>query len=389
MRLARVILVGVMVCCFFQLALGQKAKKRKLPASTYKTTAKIFLKDEYRMYDSAIVKLKEGISFYPDDAELHFLLGKVYYHRNMPKEMGEEFTRAESLKIKSKFGEEIQQMRTEKWSEVYNQAVNAFNEQDFDLALEKFAACAAIDPQDYRGFMQAGYAHSLKGENQKALSYLEQALKLAPDSLDVLQIYAFALHNGGDIKEALKLYLKILEKNPGDLNTLNNIVSIYGALEDLDNALLYSQKLLAVDSTFEDAYFNIGTIYLQQIQKIDFCLDSLKDSTGAYRTDQESKVRKEELEKNRGQLLSNSESMLVKAVAFDTLDLEARLLLSQVYLQQENLDPALDVLEFLIQRDSTNCEALAHLAGIYAKKGIGDKAKETWQKAQDCLKAEE
>lgn len=87
MRLVKVFLAGVLVCFLFQLALGQKSKKRKLPASTYKTTARIFLKDEYRMYDSAIVKLKEGISFYPDDAELHFLLGKIYYHRNLPKEM--------------------------------------------------------------------------------------------------------------------------------------------------------------------------------------------------------------------------------------------------------------------------------------------------------------
>jgi tetratricopeptide (TPR) repeat protein len=389
MRLTRIFLVGFLVCCLFQLALGQKAKKRKLPASTYKTTAKIFLKDEYRMYDSAIVKLKEGISFYPDDAELHFLLGKVYYTSNMPREMGEQFTLAESLKIKSKFREEIEQMRTEKWSEVYNQAVNAFNEQDFDLALEKFVICAILDPQDYRGFMQAGYAHSLKGENDEAMSYLEKAIKLAPDSLDILQIYAFALHNAGDIKEALELYLRILEKNPEDLNTLNNIVSIYGVLEDLENALLYSEKLLVVDSTFEDAYFNIGTIYLQQIQAIDFCLDSLKDTTGVYRTDQQSKVRREDLQKNRRELLAKAESKLVKAVAFDTLDLEARLLLAQVYLQQDKLDPASEVLEFLIQRDSTDCEALAQLAGVYAKKGIGDKAKDTWQKAQDCLKEEE
>lgn len=388
MRLAKVFLAGVLVCFLFQLALGQKSKKRKLPASTYKTTARIFLKDEYRMYDSAIVKLKEGISFYPDDAELHFLLGKIYYHKNLPKEMGEQFTRAESLKIKSKFQEELQQMRTEKWSESYNQAVNAFNEQDFDLALEKFTVCAVVDPRDYRGFMQAGYAHSLKGENDEAISYLEEARKLAPDSLEILRIYAFAVHNAGDIKKALELYLKILEKNPEDLNTLNNIVSIYGVLKDSDNALLYSQKLLEADSTFEDAYFNIGTIYLQQVQEIDLRLDSLKDTTGAYRTDQESKVAREELEKNRDELLTKAEIKLVKAAEYDTSDIEARLLLAQVYLQEEKFDPALEVLEFLVQRDSANCEIVVPLWGIYAKSEMKEKAEQIEQKAQDCLKEE-
>jgi tetratricopeptide (TPR) repeat protein len=388
MRFTKVFLVAVLVCLLSQLVLGQKTKRPRFPKSTYKTTAKIFLKDEYRMYDSAIVILNEAISFYSDDAELHFLLGKVYYTKNKTKEMGEAFTRAESLKIKSKFGKEIQQMRREKWLQVFNQGADAFNEQKIDLALEKFAVCTIIDPQDYRGFMNAGYAYSLKGDNDNAISYLEEGLELAPESLDILAIYGATLHNAGKIKETLEVYLKVIEKNPEDANTLNNIVSIYALQKDFDKALLFSQKLIEVDSSFEDAYFNMGTIYLQQIQEINFALDSLKDPTGAYLTDEKSKVEVEELEKKRGELFAKVETTLEKAVEFDTLDLEARLFLAQIYLQQERLDQALGALEFLIQKDSTNCEALTQLAGVYAKKGMGDEAKETWQKAQDCLKEE-
>ena len=388
MRYTKVFLVAVLVCFLSQLALSEKPKKPRFPPSTYRTTAKIFLKDEYRMYDSAIVILNEAVSFYSDDAELHFLLGKAYYLKNRPKEMGEQFTQAESLKIKSKFEKEIQQMKEEKWLQLFNQGATAFNEQNIDLALEKFAICAIVDPQDYRGFMNAGYAHSLKGENDEALSYLEDGIKLAPDSLDILKIYASALYNAGKTKKALEVSLKITQKDPEDVNTLNDIISIYGTLKDFDNALLYSQKLIGVDSSFQAAYFNIGTIYLQQIQEIDFALDSLKDTTGAYLTDEKSKVRKEELEKERSELFTKAETTLKKAVELDTLDLEAQLFLAQVYLEQEKLDEALGALELLVQKDSTNCEALVQLAGIYAKKGIGDKAKETWQKAQDCLKEE-
>lgn len=387
MKFTKVFLVAVLVCLLSQLALGQKPKKPRFHASTYKTTAKIFLKDEYRMYDSAIVILNEATSFYPNDAELHFLLGKAYYHRNRPKEMGEQFTQAESLKIKPKFQEEIQQMRGEKWLQAFNKGATAFNEQNVDLALEKFSICTIIDPQDYRGFMNAGYAYSLKGENDKALSYLEEGLKLAPDSLGILKIYAATLYNAGKNKKALEVYLKVAEKDPKDANTLNNIVSIYGVLKDFDKALLFSQKLIEVDSSFEDAYFNMGTIYLQQIQEIILSLDSLKDTTGAYRTDEKSKVRKEELEKKRSELFTKAETTLEKATELDSLDLEARLFLGQIYLQQEKLDQALGILEFLVQKDSTNCEALLNLATAYAKKGM-DKAKETWQKAQDCVKEE-
>jgi len=388
MRFTKVFLVAVLVCFLSQLALSEKPKKPRFPPSTYRTTAKIFLKDEYRMYDSAIVILNEAVSFYSDDAELHFLLGKAYYLKNRPKEMGEQFTQAESLKIKSKFEKEIQQMREEKWLQIFNQGAKAFNEQNVDLALEKFSICTIIDPQGYRGFMNTGYAYSLKGENDKALSYLEDGLKLAPDSLEILKIYGATLYNAGKIKKALEVNLKVVEKDPKDVNTLNNIVSIYGVLKDFDRALLFSQKLIDVDSSFEDAYFNIGTIYLQQLQEINSALDSLKDATGAYRTDEKSKVRKEELEKKRSELFTKAERTLEKATELDTLDLEARLLLAQAYLGQEKLDQALVTLEFLVQKDSTNCEAIVRLWGLYANKEMKEKTKQIEQKAKDCLKEE-
>lgn len=385
MRFTKFFLVAVLACLLSKMALGQKPQKPRLPASAYKTSAKIFLKDEYRMYDSAVVILNEAVSFYPDDAELHFLLGTAYYQKNMPKEMGEQFLQAESLKINPKYQQEIQERKKEKWTQAFNQGAQAFNEQKIDLALEKFTICAIIDPQEHRGFMNTGYAYSLKGENDKAIFYLEKSLKLAPDNLDILKIYGPVLHNAGKTKEALEIYLKVVTKDPKDVNMLTNIVSIYGLQKDFDKALLYSQKLIEADSSLQDAYFNMGTIYLQQIQAITSCLDSLKDSTGTYKKDEKSKGRKEELEKKRSELLTDAEATLQKAAELDTSDLESRLLLAQIYLDQEKLDLALGTLEFLVQKDSTNCEALVNLAAVYAKKGMPE-AKETWQKAQDCLK---
>jgi tetratricopeptide (TPR) repeat protein len=388
MKFTKIFMSAVLVCFLAQLALGQKAKKPRFSANTYRTSAKTYLKDEYRMYDTVIVLLNEAISFYPNDPELHFLLGKAYYHKNKPVEMGEQFSQAESLGIKSKFQKEIKQMRGEKLSQVYNQGVNAFNEQKIDLALEKFQMGTMIDPHYYKAFMFAGYAYSLKGENEKAIPYLEKALELAPDSLDILTIYAAALHNAGNVKKALEFYLKVAEKNPKDVNTLNQIISIYGDQKEFDKALLFSEKLIAVDSSFGDAYFNMGTIYLQQIQEINLRLDSLKDTTGVYRSDEKSKGRKEELEKKRSELFAKAESSLRKAVELDTLDLETQLLLAQAYLGQEKFDQALRTLEFLVQEDSTNCEAIVRLWGLYAKKEMKEKVMQIEQKAQDCLKKE-
>jgi tetratricopeptide (TPR) repeat protein len=387
MKFTKVFLVAVLVGFFCQSALGQKSQKPRLPVSAYKTSAKINLNmaDKPGMTDSAIVILNEAISFYPGDAELHFLLGKAYYLKNKPQEMGQQFAQAESLKIQPKFQEEIQQMRAEKWLQIFNQGAKAFNEQKIDSALQKFIACTVIDPSHYKAFMNAGYAYSLKGENDKAIPYLEKGLKLAPDSLDILKIYASALHNAGKTKEALDIYLRVVERDPKDANILFNIASIYSFQKDFAKALLFYQKLIEADSSFKDAYFNMGWIYVQQIQEVNRALDSLKDATGAYRTDEKSKVRKEELEKKRVELFTQAETRLRKTVELDSSDIDAQLLLAQAYLDQDKLDQALGSLESLAQKDSTNCEVLVKLAAVYAKKGMA-KAKETWQKAQDCSK---
>ena len=392
MKFAKVFLVAVLVGFFCQLALGQKSQKPRLPVSAYKTSAKINLNmaDKPGMTDSAIVILNEAISFYPDDAELHFLLGKAYYLRNKPQEMGQQFAQAESLKIQPKFQEEIQKMRTEKWLQVFNQGVKAFNDQKLDSALEKFTACTIINPSYYPAFMNAGRAYSLKGENDKAISYLEKGLKLAPDSLDILGLYAAVLDNAGETKEALTAYLKVAEKNPKDVTTLNRIVSLHVLQKDFDKAVMFCQKLIETDPSFKDAYFNMGWIYSQQIRELNSLLDSLKDPTGTFRTDEKSKAKKEELEKRRSESFSKAETKLRKVVELDSLDFEAQRLLARVYLDQEKLDQALSPLEILVQKDSTDCEALRDLWAVYAKKGIAEKSNEIRKRAeaQGCLKKE-
>jgi len=42
----------------------------------------------------------------------------------------------------------------------------------------------------------------------------------------------------------------------------------------------------------------------------------------------------------------------------------------------------------LVQKDSTNCEAIVRLWGLYAKKEMKEKTEQIEQKAQDCLKEE-
>jgi tetratricopeptide (TPR) repeat protein len=391
MRSLRVILVAVLLAFAFSAVWGEKADKPRFHSSTYKMTAKIHLKGEYRMYDSAVAILEEGVQFFPDDAEMHFLLGKAYSHKKNYLGMAEQFALAESLntKEKAKWLKELDEIRKEKWPQIFNQGVNYLNEQDYDTALDLFMTCTVLQPSDYRGFLRVGYAYALKGDNDNAISYMEKGIQLAPDDPDMLRGHADVMFFSGRGEEALVSYGKILESEPENVEILKNVATVHSAAKDYDQALEYLERAVEVDPTYKDGLFNIGEIYRQRLNQTIEGLDSLKDESGEYLKDQASAGRIEELLQEKKDYLSSAQGAYEKVMKIDTTDLEAMDRLSEVYQEQENFDQAVTLLETLVEKDSTNCKAWQQMAFIYAKRNLGEKANQAFQKAQDCVKAKQ
>ena len=378
--LALVVLVGGAVW-------GQKPKKRRQrPASMYKTTGKIFLKDTYSMFDSAVVILKEGVEFYPEDAEMHFLLGKAYYQTEDYGAMGEHLALAESLKgKKKKWIDELNSMREEKWMEVYNQGVTAYREQDFDTAIDKFLTCTKINPTDARAFWLYGDTYRVKGAYDKALEILGAGLKLDPNNPQILRSYADVLFFDGKSDEALEAYGRVMENDPENVDVLFNMATLQYNAKDYDKAIESFQKLVIIDPGFKDAYFNMGNAFLLKGISIDGGLDSLKDESGEFLKDETSQARIKELAQRRNHVLSSAQAAFEKTVELDSTDMEAQSRLSEIYQELEDFDKALVLLENLVAQDSTNCKAWQQLDFIYAKRDVGTKATDAFQKAQDCF----
>jgi tetratricopeptide (TPR) repeat protein len=387
MKSLRVALVIALVVFVGSAVWGQKSKKkRQLPAGTYKTTGKIFLKDEYRMYDSAVVILEEGIGFYPKDAEMHFLLGKSYYFTNDSRAMGEQFALAESLKSKkAKWMDDLNSMKEEKWTEAYNRGVKAYQEQDFDTALDNFLTCTTINPTDARAFWLYGDTYRVKGDYDKALEVLEAGLKLDAHNPKLLRSYADVLFFAGRGDEALESYGKVMENDPENVDVLFNIATIQYNAKEYDGAIEAFQKLVAIDPSFKDAYFNMGTAFLLQTIPVDDGLDSLKDESGEFLKDEKSTAKIKELAQKKNHLLASAQAAFEKTVELDSTDLQALGHLAEIYQELENFDEALVILENLVVKDSTNCKAWQQLAFIYAKRNVGEKATDAFQKAQDCF----
>jgi cytochrome c-type biogenesis protein CcmH/NrfG len=392
MKSSRVVLLAAFLILAVSSVWGEKVDKPRFHSSTYKMTAKVNLKNEYRMYDSAAVILEEGIRFFPGDAEMHFLLGKTYSYLQNYRGMAEQFAVAESIHAaeggKDKWMEELEAIRKEKWPQIFNQGVAAHNEQELDKSLDLFITSTILNPKDYRGFLRTGYAYALKGDNQNAVVYMEKGARLAPENPDMLRGYADVLFFSGQGQEALTIYKKILEKNPDDVEVLKDVASIYSASNDFEQALTYLEKAVKVDPEYKDGQFNVGEIYRQKINQVIDTLGALKDEAGEYRKDQESTAKVEELLKRKQEYLASAQSSYRQVLAIDTSDVEAMDRLAEIYQEEEDFDQALVMLRNVVERDSTNCKAWQQLAFIYAKRNMGDEAKNAYQKAQDCAKTQ-
>jgi tetratricopeptide (TPR) repeat protein len=390
MKSLRVALVLALVVLVGGAVWGQKPKKRRQrPASMYKTTGKIFLKDEYRMYDSAVVILGEGVDFYPEDAEMRFLLGKALYLTHDYRKMAEQLAVAESLKSDAKWTDELNSMREEKWTEAYNRGVKAYQEQDFDTALDEFVTCTILNPNDARAFWLYGDIYRVKGDYDKALEVLDAGLKLDPENTQILRSYADVLFFSGKTEEALESYARVMENDPENVDVLFNMATLEFNAKDYDKAIESFQKLVAIDPGFKDAYFNMGNSFLLKSISIDEGLDSLKDESGEFLKDETSQARIKALAQRRSHILSSAQAAFEKTVELDSTDLEAQSRLSEIYQELEDFDKALVLLENLVAQDSTNCKAWQQLAFIYAKRDVGKKATDAFQKAQDCFDRKE
>ena len=387
MKFLRVALVMALVVLVGGAVWGQTSKKRRQrPASMYKTTGKIFLKDTYSMFDRAVVILKEGVDFYPEDAEMHFLLGKAYYQTKDYGAMGEHLALAESLKgKKDKWMDELNSMREQKWMEVYNQGVAAYREQDFDTAIDRFQTCTKINPSDARAYWLYGDTYRVKGDYDKAIEILDTGLKLDPENPQILRSYADVLFFSGKTEEALESYGRVMESDPENVDVLFNIATLQYNAKDYDKAIESFQQLITIDPNFKDAYFNMGTAFLLQTIPVDDGLDSCRDESGEFLKGEASTAKIKELAQKKTHLLASAQAAFEKTVELDSTDLEAQGHLSEIYQELENFDKALVLLENLVAQDSTNCKAWQQLAFIYAKRNVGKKATEAFQKAQDCF----
>ena len=86
-------------------------------------------------------------------------------------------------------------------------------ERNFEAAVGMYEEGLKYDTAFALGMMSLGYAHSILGDQNKAVEYMQRYIRMAPQEADPLASYADILVRAGRYDEALEHYRKALTVN--------------------------------------------------------------------------------------------------------------------------------------------------------------------------------
>ena len=195
-------------------------------------------------------------------------------------------------------------------SAYYDKGANNFNESNFVDATTNFKkaydAALIIGEQDNSALENAALSSMRAGDFEKSCEYYQTLLDNGYDKAGIYQNLTIAYRNLGDNDKMLETVLKGKEKYPEDANIINEMINTYITLNreaeiideliaiaekfntepvyyfilgtidgnseselfNIDEAVSYYTKAIQIDPNYENAYINIGSLYIDQAAQL-------------------------------------------------------------------------------------------------------------------------
>ena len=304
--------------------------------STELTSAKLYI--QQKNYDKALESLQTEVQKNPKSDEGYYLLGYVYGEKGQYGEMMDSF--GKSLSVSKNFEKDINSSKVYYWANLFNKGVKQYqqgvNAQDkdsgkvyLDKAAESFESAIKIETDSTDTYKNLAFVYMNLGDMDKAIDPLKVVID-KEHSLDAYRYLGQILYQKGvkqretDSVTARKTFdetIKILEDGrkyyPNNQDILVTLSNSYIAADKLDVAMDvfkagvesdpqnkyyhydYGVLLLDagqyeeaekqfmsavnIDSTYENAIYNLGVTYIKWGTAINKAAEEKGDTTSAYR----------------------------------------------------------------------------------------------------------
>jgi len=157
-------------------------------------------------------------------------------------------------------------------NDLTNQAINAFQVEDYDKALSSFEQILEVnnmpivkadspDAVDTVIIFNAGLAAYNGGDYEKAITYYKESAKYGYNGPRTYNLISASYQMMKDTTAALESLREGYTKYPDDNAILESMIQIYMDLDKTDEALANLEKAIAQDPTKPRYYFAQGALY--------------------------------------------------------------------------------------------------------------------------------
>ncbi len=306
------------------------------------TAAKLYLKQEEPL--KAKEQLLLTIEAEPENAEAHFLLGKLYGAEGAYEKMVAQFEAASG----SAFQAEIDVLRQNYWARAYNEGV-AFAQGDsvnLDRSRAAFVRATRIDADRLEAWRNLAYVYYQTDQTEEAIATYRHITDQASDDVDSFYSLGVLLLNENRYVEAVDVLNHLTEIDGNHLEGHINLAVAQVNTDDLQGAEQSYKQAIAIAPDAANPRYNLGNLYWQQ--------ERYEEALAAY----------------------------VSSVELDPSDNDALYNLAITHIALNDADSALPLFEQLSVRIPNNASVWRELGRMYAINGQIEQSKEAYAREQ-------
>ena len=334
-------------------------------------------------YHKAMEFFQKEVANNPDNYKAYYNMGLIYREWNDYREMSEMFDK--SLAIKDKYYDEIIDIRDELWIKFFNDAVEPFNQGEYQKALELFDMAVVIDPERIDGWKQRGLcclqmaAQSTDTAKtalfEKAVSDFKQVIAMDTENeqLDIRLNLAMVYTELNDHQNAIPALQEVLEFDPENAEALSKLALIYHMEGKSEKAIEQYEKALKKQPDNSDLLFNLGGLYFKIGEDAKASIDEM-EGTG------EQTESMEVLREKKDKYYDLAVNSFKKAAEFTGEDTEVLWNLVNSLWRIERFAETIPPLEKLSELEPENPEVWRFLSIAYTKNGEFKKGKNALQR---------
>jgi tetratricopeptide (TPR) repeat protein len=134
----------------------------------------------------------------------------------------------------------------------FNRGFSAYQDRNWQVAIEAFSEAIRLDPSDMRAYRQRGAAYLHQGEHDRAIADFNEALRLAPDDAGAVYNRGLANAKKQDYDSALTDLGEAIRLNPAFAKAYRARSSVFAKKGDDARAKADKQKAAELEKSGEE-----------------------------------------------------------------------------------------------------------------------------------------